>query len=185
MVIYHRLPMGFPSESPVPAVEDSHPRENFAAERRAEIQLAQIENSGFGGPARPGWTRWRGGWGVHGDSMGFPCWMTLYIVTVPWERREKTRKPKQKTIEIIEDLGKYHALNIFKLYHLPQSILRVFIFWSKPPKSFRAVEVLSGLPEPDATDGSPNYADSWLGPCLAPVISITISHDHCIQYSIA
>ena len=49
-----RLSDGFPNSLWSQAVEDSHPRENFAAERRAEIQLAQIENSGFGGPGALG-----------------------------------------------------------------------------------------------------------------------------------
>ena len=33
-------------------LQDSHPRDNQAAERRAEIQLAQIENSGCGSPTK-------------------------------------------------------------------------------------------------------------------------------------
>ena len=34
-------------------LQDSHPRDNYAAERREEIQLAQIENSGCGSPTKP------------------------------------------------------------------------------------------------------------------------------------
>ena len=55
-----RLSDGFPNSLwSQEAVEDSHPRENFAAERRAEIQLAQIENSGFGGPGGLPSMAWR------------------------------------------------------------------------------------------------------------------------------
>lgn len=35
---------------PFETVQDSHPRDNLAAEKRAEVQLAQIENSTCGNP---------------------------------------------------------------------------------------------------------------------------------------